>query len=183
MDRVQKMRQKQREKAFAEKLAHGVQGLPEPAPEQPAATSFPPPGGSDRKPEKAPKQPQAPKQTVKFRCGHEKPLVWFQGGDCGECREQTRKAKAQRRREKLEAAKGPATTPATTPRKAPLHEQGRLPDGAQFAVTYSAQRKEWSGTLTVNEFCSFTGSNTGVEGLLRQLAKECWAWLATKEQG
>lgn len=47
-------------------------------------------------------------------------------------------------------------------------EEGRLPDGAEFRVTFAADPTMWTGTLTVDGKV-FTASKSGVFGLLQKL--------------
>jgi len=68
-----------------------------------------------------------------------------------------RKAKAEKRRERFER------------RAAERKREGRLPDGARFDVTYSDERVEWSGTLTLADGTVFAGRAPGVMKLLHQL--------------
>lgn len=59
-------------------------------------------------------------------------------------------------------------------------EKQRLPDGARYEVVFSAEKQEWSGTLTIGEFGA-TGAASGIVKLLRKLDTAYRQSLWTKE--
>lgn len=170
MDRVDKMRAKQAERA---ERADGrmLEGGP---PQPDAATADGP--AKPAKPPKPPKPAGGPKPMVVFSCGHQKPVAAFKGGACGECRN-----KAQRERNARRRAEAAAREP-----KLKLDDKGRLPDGSRFEVAYDGAKVCWSGTLAVrfgpelSDVRTFSGTAGGVEHLLRDLARQFREWAAAQ---
>ena len=140
----------------------------------------PPPGGEG---------PAAPRvEQVAARCGHAVPFELYPDGrdkwresrrkqitdrDCPECR---KKAHDERQAAEMEAARqrrGAKPKAEGAPPATRNPATGRLPDGANFNVTYDAQAERWTGTLTVPtagaDPAVFTASAGGVFQLLREL--------------
>jgi hypothetical protein len=90
------------------------------------ARKKPGPGGAVTEPAAAAK--------VVFKCQHTRPAGYFAGRDCNECVHANRVKRGARKRAAQQAAAGDA---------------GRLPDGATFALSYFAGRREWVGELRI----------------------------------
>jgi hypothetical protein len=98
-----------------------------------------------------------------YACGHKVNLK----NNCGQCRNEKRKAKAERNKVKLQAKKAAKQSQMT----------GRLPDGSSFQVNYHADGTFWRGLLTIPDGPIFEESNSGVFGLMTKLDALYRGWL------
>lgn len=105
---------------------------------------------------------------VIYRCGHSEPLKVFTHGDCPACRNKAREAKEQEK-----AAKRTQQFQART-----TGDEGRLPEGSGFTMTYNAEKKQWFGTLRVGDRL-FDSASGGVFKLLQILDRMYRDSLAT----
>ncbi len=146
-----------RERLKAKMLKPPVATAPvAPAPEpEPASEPAPPPPKPKVAKAKAPASPK-----VSYLCGHTVGLANLAAANCPACAKKAAAARRERRQ---------AQRTAKEKAEAPIQmQQGRLPDGAAFAVTFNAETKTWTGTLTINEQ-TFTGRAGGVFRLLAEL--------------
>src|ERR1700733_8919400 len=126
---IEKMRAKQGLPPMSDLQTTQLVGeTPETKPVSPSSEKIP-----EAKKERQAKREPSPK--IKFRCGHEQPLIDFTNRDCGPCREQAQRKKSTERR-----VKAP---------KPPPKDHGRLPHGSIFHQIYDADRTCWMGTLTL----------------------------------
>jgi hypothetical protein len=105
---------------------------------------------------------EAEEPKVRFACGHACKTAWLASGDCPNCFGKKSKERKRKAREAWEA------------KKKPLNVPGRLPDGSQFHVTFSAEAGTWSGHLVVPSMPDgkvglFAESESGVFKLLTKL--------------
>jgi len=71
----------------------------------------------------------------------------------------------------------PQPEPTPTTHTVPPKQKGqRLPDLAEFHVTFSAAKLRWTGTLIIPGCPVFEGCHGGVFGLLGRLDKQFRAW-------
>jgi hypothetical protein len=142
---------------------------PKPTPPPPA----PPPDAA-----KAPPSPPGPGKgkvsgpTVRFACGHDKPLAKVVGKPCQGCQNEA-VAAARRARREREAAKRAAKEAAGPKARA----GGRLPGGAAVSLVYDAAKVEWRGVLHVEGYPEFRAAASGqfrcltaLDGLYREAA-------------
>lgn len=100
-------------------------------------------------------KPPIDKRIVQFRCGHGRIAHDFAGRDCPACKNEKQQKQAVANR----AARA----------KRWLKQDLRLPDGAEFRVSYDATAVRWTGTLTTPVTGPFVASATAVFKLLREL--------------
>ncbi len=88
-------------------------------------------------------------ETVRYNCGHERPLREVTNTVCPTCRganeKRRREARAARRAAKL-LAEGVTDSVRAAVRSGTV---GRLPDAATYHTIYDADAVEWRGTLTI----------------------------------
>ena len=105
----------------------------------------------NQQPEKPP-EPRAessvavPVGKLKYRCGHEAQLTELEKRLCGPCKQEAAKAKQGRRKSRKEVKKSEAHAAEMAQAN---NDSRRLPNGALFHVVYDAEKKEWSGSLTI----------------------------------
>lgn len=75
--------------------------------------------------------PQEPEATIRYKCGHTKPLRCFEEANCSICRQNKKKRSRDR----------------YTPRI--VDQKGRLPDGSIYQKKYDATAQLWTVTLIV----------------------------------
>jgi hypothetical protein len=142
----------------------------------PKGNQIPPQGGSSTAPPKSKAKADAPAK-VTFQCGHSCSVGFFTGRACPECQSKLVKAKRARNLKKM-MGRGAAGAAAR-------HEdRGRLPDGAVFNVIYDANKKEWSGGLSIPDkgLRIFAGRNTALFKLLWELDEQYRKWAAEQSQ-
>lgn len=120
-----------------------------------------------QKQSKPPKAEPAPLESfhsagasVKYRCGHSRPIKSFTGQECPECRNKSKTQKAQDR--------------AQARRSKNVQEHGRLPNGAAYEKSYDAVLERWTGILAIGSqvFTAQHSGSLGVERALDQMYRE-----------
>lgn len=95
---------------------------------------------------------------VTYQCGHKKPVSAYKSGQCADCQHKANKQRKGRPR---------------GDNRPKMDDKGRLPHNSSFYVNFDAAKVAWTGTLTIWEpRREFSGTASGVEGLLRQLAHQ-----------
>jgi hypothetical protein len=109
---------------------------------------------------------------VRFQCGHTRPVASFKSEACPDCRGKAR-AKKQAKRKDQDERRRAAQAAAGSPVLGRAEQQGRLPDRSRFVTTYDAGRVLWAGVLELADGRHFQGEGSSVEGLMRELARQC----------
>ncbi len=93
--------------------------------------------------------PPPASETVRYNCGHERPLKEVASTVCPTCRganeKRRREARAAKRAAKL-LAEGSTESVGAAVRRGTV---GRLPDAATYHTIYDADATEWRGTLLI----------------------------------
>lgn len=113
---------------------------------------------------------KSPKPSVTHACGHARTIKEVEGSYCPACIKATRQKAIQRKAERRKAQEA----------KVGGSQDSRLPDGAVFSVTYSAERTMWGGCLVIGSQ-NFQGEASGVFKLLEQLDRKYRESLEKKE--
>jgi hypothetical protein len=116
--------------------------------------------------------------TLRFACGHDRPLAKVVNQKCAPCLEEER---ARARQKRLQAAHKRTGSRLDKRERA----TGRLPHESIFSVIYDASTTTWSGSLTImipGGEKRFEGSASGVFRLLAGLDGQYRAWLGTQEK-
>ena len=120
----------------------------------------------EAKPEQPRKNPPKPKplpqpESVTYKCGHSEEVRKLTNTHCKECKKKNAEVRRLRRlaqrvenqnttQEQLKLAPegtGNPRIPGSAWRK--WEERGRLPDGANFTLTYNAEKEQWLATLRI----------------------------------
>ena len=102
------------------------------------------------------------KPATTYRCGHPADVARMLNRNCDECRAKARKDKAARRNERRSEAKAAEAD----------KQNGRLPHGSYFSITYNADLKMWKGCLWTPPTGALQGTDSGVFRLLKELDKQ-----------
>jgi hypothetical protein len=107
-------------------------------------------------------------ENVAFKCGHVRPVASYAQEDCGSCRQEKRKARAEARKAKMLVERQNRPAP---------EESFRWPDGTNFSSIYHAtpeQRHEGKAVLPCGH--CFTAEDSSIERMQRKLWRFFCEW-------